>query len=160
MPETECPPTRRVELFVRASLPTPSRERRTAIETALEALARTDAVDETNTTLWEKRVPVEDCGDRLERDRYNEFAAWAREEGVRLAPFFDTRTCYSMQTGRKREELVMPVMCVAVYEDGDLRQVAPVAGDDGPISVDDCLTDLTAHTETRRPNTRTVPTAD
>ncbi|MFC6976317.1 HTH domain-containing protein [Halomicroarcula sp. GCM10025709] len=120
--------------------------------------ARRGAVDETTTTTWAKRVPIEDCGARTERARYNEFAAWARQAGATLAPFFDTRLCYSMQTGEKREELVMPAMCVAVYEDGDLTRVAPATGDDGPTSIEDCLTDLAAHAETaqgeRRPPRR------
>jgi hypothetical protein len=160
MPETECPGTRRVELFVRGSLPTPSRKRRAAVEAELEALARQDAVDETTTTVWQKRVPIEDCGDRAERARYNEFSAWARKAGVRLAPFFDTRLCYSTQTGEKREELVMPAMCVAVYEDGDLAQVAPATDEDGPTSIADCLVDLAARVERAQTSPTTVSTAD
>ncbi|WP_284008965.1 HTH domain-containing protein [Haloarcula pelagica] len=160
MPETECPGTRRVELFVRGSLPTPSRKRQAAVEADLEELARRGAVDETTTTTWAKRVPIEDCGARTERARYNEFAAWARQAGATLAPFFDTRLCYSMQTGEKREELVMPAMCVAVYEDGDLTRVAPATGDDGPTSIEDCLTDLAAHAETAQRGTTTASTAD
>lgn len=160
MPETECPGTRRAELFVRGSLPTPSRKRRAAVEAELEELERQGAFDETSTTVWQKRVPIEQCGNRKERELYNEFAAWAREEGISLAPFFDTRMCYSMQTGEKREELVMPAMCVAIYEDGALERLAPYADSGGPTSVEECLTALAQHTETAQTSTTTISTAD
>ncbi|MBX0294157.1 HTH domain-containing protein [Haloarcula nitratireducens] len=148
MPKTECPTTRRAELFVRSDLPQPSRKRRAAIEERLCQLQRRGVFDGFETTTWRKRVPVEGDDARPERDRYNEFAEWASETDACLAPFFDTRLCYSTETGEKRTELVMPVLCLAIYEDGKLAQVAPVGADGKTRSVDAFLTEL-ADTGTR-----------
>lgn len=158
MPNTECPQTRRAELFVRADLPTPSEKRRTAVESRLQELRCQGVFDGVETTVWEKRVPV--SGDSCpEKSRYNEFAEWATDAGVCLAPFFDTRECYSFDTGEKRRELVMPVLCLAVYDDGELTQVAPFARGGAPHSIEDYLDDI----ETGRepiPASTTISTAD
>jgi len=159
MPNTECPQTRRAELFVRADLPTPSKKRRAAVETRLQTLRCAGVIDEHETTVWEKRVPVtdEDCP---ERGRYEEFRDWADEAGASLSPFFDTRLCYSWETGEKRPELVMPAMSLAVYEDDELVQVAPHARGGTPHSIEDCLDDLEAGRTPEPTGTVTVSTAD
>ncbi|MDS0258651.1 hypothetical protein NDI56_04395 [Haloarcula sp. S1CR25-12] len=159
MPTTECPQTRRAELFVRSDLPTPSEQRRAAIENRLSQLRDVSAIDEFGTTVWAKRVPVgdEDCP---ERGRYDEFVDWATDAGASLAPFFDTRLCYSWETGRKRTELVMPALCLAIYEDDELVQVAPFARGGTPHSIEDCLDDLDASGAPMPAGGMTFSTAD
>ena len=152
--------TRRVELFVRADLPTPSDERRTAVEERLEALQCSGVIDGFETTVWEKRVPVEGGSGQLERSRYNEFAAWAADAGACLAPFFDTRECYSWETCERRTELVMPALCLAIYEDDELAQVAPFARGGTPHSTEDVLDDLEAGRTTMTADTTAISTAD
>lgn len=160
MSNQEYPPTRRVELFVRADLPTPSEKRRAAVEERLEGLQCNGVLDEYETTDWDKRVPVEGSTGRAERSRYNEFAAWAADAGACLAPFFDTRKCYSWETCEKRTELVMPALCLAVYEDDDLMQVAPFARGGTPHSIEECLDDLEAGRREARSDQPIVSTAD
>lgn len=160
MPNTERQPTRRAELFVRSDLPEPSKKRRAAVERRLDELESSGAIDEHDTTVWEKRVPVEGGGDCQERTLYNEFAQWATENDACLAPFFDTRRCYSMETGEKRTELVLPALCLAVYEDGALAQVAPFACGGSPHSIEDCIDDLETGREPLPAGTVTVSTAD
>jgi hypothetical protein len=160
MPTTECPSTRRTELFVRADLPDPSQWRRNAIERRLADLRCGGDIDEFTVTVWEKRVPVAGDCDGPERSRYNEFAAWAAEAGACLAPFFDTRECYSFETGEKRTELVMPALCLAVYEDDELVHVAPFARGGSTQSIGDCLDDLETGRDPVRGDTVTVSTAD
>ena len=159
MPNTECPQPRRAELFVRSDLPTPSEKRRRAVETRLQELECAGVVDDAETTVWEKRVPVGD-DDCPERSRYDEFADWATEAGVSLAPFFDTRLCYSWETGEKRTDLVMPALCLAVYEDEELVQVAPFARGGTPHSIEECLDDLEAGRTPMPAGTPTISTAD
>lgn len=142
MGKTECPTTRRAELFVRAELPAPTQQRRTAVEAQLQELRCDGVVDEFETTAWEKRIPLDGAGECLERARYNEFADWARETGARLSPFFDVRLCYSTETAERRKELVLPAMCLAIYEDDELTQVAPRIEDGTPTSIGDCLATL------------------
>jgi len=116
------------------------------------------AVDEYETTVWDKRVPVDaDCP---ERSRYDEFVTWATDAGATLSPFFDTRLCYSWETGEKRTDLVMPALCVAVYEDDELVRVAPFAREGTPRSIEDCLDDLEAGRTPTATGTPTITTAD
>lgn len=157
---SNTPTRRRVELFVRSDLPTPSRTRRIAVEDRLDQLQCDGAIDGYETTVWDKRVPVEGESGTLERSRYNEFAAWAADAGVCLAPFFDTRECYSWETCEKQTELVLPALCLAVYEDGELAQVAPYARGGTPISIDDCLDDLEAGRTEVPADTTVFSTAD
>jgi len=159
MQNTECPRTRRAELFVRTDLPTPSEKRRNAIERRLSDLQCAGTIDEHETTMWEKRVPVadEDCP---ERTRYEEFLEWASEAGVSLAPFFDTRLCYSWDTCEKRTELVMPAICLALYEDDELVRIAPFARGGTAHSIEDCLDDLDAGRAPMPAGAATVSTAD
>jgi hypothetical protein len=160
MPNTERQPTRRAELFVRSDLPEPSTERRAALERRLDDLQCAGRIDEYDTTVWEKRVPIEGASDRPEGRLYNEFAEWAAEHGICLSPFFDTRRCYSTETGEKRRELVMPALCLAVYEGGDLAQVAPYVCGGSPHSIEDCIDDMANGWEPTRSNVVSVSTAD
>jgi hypothetical protein len=132
----------RATLFVRSALPAPSQKRCTAIERELQELVCRGVLGDIETVEWEKRVPLQGSGNGTERDLYNEFADWAREAGVCLAPFFDTRLCYSSTTGEKRRELVLPAVCLAVYESGDLVQVAPFADRGRTESVEECIAEL------------------
>jgi len=159
MSNTECPTNRRAELFVRSDLPWPSKKRHSAVERRLQELQCAGAIDEYDTTIWEKRVPVtgEDCE---ERNRYDEFRGWATEAGACLAPFFDTRLCYSMHTGEKRQELVMPALCLALYEDDELVQVAPFASGSMTHSIEDCLDDLESGTKPSLSGSVTASIAD
>jgi len=159
MPTSECPQRRRAELFVRSDLPTPVQKRCEAVETLLNELESDDVVDEVSTTFWAKRVPV-DGGHSPERARYNEFCEWAREAGVCLVPYFDTRECYSFETGEKRTELVMPALCLALYEDGELTRVAPFTKGGESRTIEDCLTELVDGERSTPTATTTAPIAD
>lgn len=140
MPAMEPPGDTRTVLFTRRDLPTPARKRRDAVVQELRCLADRGGLDSFEVVDWDKRVPV--ASPSAERDRHEEFAAWAAAAGLVLSPFFDTRLCYCTETGEKREELVLPALCLAVYEDGDLSTVAPHT--DGPhtVSVEDAMDQL------------------
>jgi len=157
MPTT--PQQRRATLYVRSDLPTPSERRRRAVEDRLQDLRCSGVLAEYETATWRKRVPV---GDREcpEGTCYDEFVAWATETGCSLSPFFDTRVCYSWETGEKRTELVMPAMCLAIYEDGTLVQVAPFSRGGVPNSIEDCLDDLEAGRSPTPAGTTTISIAD
>lgn len=142
MPTIDWDGAERAELYVRSDLPTPAQRCRTTIRSRLEDLVESGAIAAFSVTSWAKRVPLEasDGTGEFERARHDEFAAWAREHGVRLTPFFDTRECYSTVTGERRPELVLPAACLALYDaDDELVGVAPYA--DGPetVTVHDCL---------------------
>jgi len=160
MSQTDYPGERRAVLYVRSDLPAPSEKRRTAVEAELQELTCTGVLDEFETRAWDKRVPVDSGGPCRERDLYNEFSEWAHEADVYLAPFFDTRVCYSTATGNRQKELVLPALCLTIYEDGDLAQIAPFAASGRTESVEDCLDRLAASGSPSQPDTTAVSTAN
>jgi len=124
-----------VELFGRDSLPKPASGRRERIEGRLADLSSAGVIAAFDGDTWPKRVPCDGSAEASIRDRYLAFTAWAERNGVRLTPFFGTRECYCMETGERGEWLVLPALCLAVYEDGDLTAVFPHADGDTYRSV-------------------------
>lgn len=161
MPDTERTGTRRATLFVRSDLPTPARKRRAAIAARLQRLVESGALDAVTVAEWNKHVPIDDETEgAFERDRYNEFSDWARSASVSLAPFFDTRECTSFQSGERRTELVLPAVCLAVYEAGDLRTVAPHARGRQTETIENCLDRLERATAEEATRQTPLSTAD
>ena len=119
--------TRRLELYHRAETMGLAGRRLDAIESRARELAATDAVDELAVTEVERTPSLGPQGprDRRALAAFEQFREWADENGVRLHPAFDTRECYSWETGRRYTALVVPVVALAVYEDDDLVAVYP-----------------------------------
>lgn len=138
MPRRERATDRRATLYTRGALPRPAAARRAAVVEELADVTASGSLDAFEVVRWAKRVPAERESGREGR-LVAEFRAWAEAEGARLAPSFDTRRCYSRQSARPRTELVLPVLCLAVREDGELTEVAPRAEDGAVVTVDDCL---------------------
>lgn len=145
MPTIAWEEVTRATLFVRSDLPTPAGRCRENITSRLAELVASDAIGEFSVSSWAKRVPLDaDAGvGQRERDLYRRFDDWARAAGVDLAPFFDTRECYSSTTGERQTQLVMPAVCVALYDDAELVGVLPHATETGSVSVADGLDRLT-----------------
>lgn len=128
MTDTGC----RYELFCRDDVPGHAARHQATLVDRLEGLA-----DRVTVTAWPRRVRRWSDGDVL--DRYDEFASWADDEGVDLSPFFGSRGAYYFEDGRQFDALVLPVCCLAVYDDGDLAAVYPHSADDAHYSVEDGL---------------------
>lgn len=126
MPEPTPTGTRRIELYVREDLPEPTRERAGSLRTELEALVADDTVASVSINSWEKRTRIDSSDDAAP---YVSFREWAGRVEVTLSPFFDSRTCYSVETGYRHEYRVRPAFCMAVYEDDDLLAVYPHRGE-------------------------------
>lgn len=159
MPATDWEAADRAELYVRSDLPAPVRTCRQRTTSRLSDLVADGVLAGFDVTSWAKRVPLDADGEggQFERDLYRSFRAWAREAGVELRPFFDTRECYSSETARRRTELVMPAVCLALYADEDLVAVVPHATEAGAVSVGDCLRALAAdRSEDRSPTATTA----
>lgn len=156
MPAMERTGDTRAVLFTRDDLPTPARKRRDAVVQHLRRLEARGDLGGVDVVDWAKRVAV--GAPSAARDRHEAFSAWADAAGVRLTPFFDTRVCYCTETGRKREELVLPALCLAVYEGGDLSTVAPHADDAGTVSVEDVMDGFGVADAADEAGVATVPT--
>lgn len=143
MAPTERTGKRRAAVYVRESLPEPAARQRDSLRTRLRELEAEGAVDAFDVFDCPKRIRRESPTDTDARDRFVEFAQWARDSGVSLRPSFGTRECYAMDTGEKSEWIVFPAVSLAVYEDGDLAAVYPHADGGDYRSVADGLTALT-----------------
>lgn len=115
----------RARLHVRETLPTPVRGGRERAMDRLSDLVAAGTVVEYHVDVWDKRIPADGSGDPELRDTYLAFADWAEDAGVTLSPFFETRECYSWETGERGTWVVLPALCLSVYEDGELAAVYP-----------------------------------
>jgi len=123
MSQTHC--GTRARLHVRETLPTPVRGRRERVTDRLSTLVAEGALAEYEAETWDKRIPADGSGDRDTQDAYLAYSQWAEEAGVSLSPFFETRECYSWQTGERGTWMVLPALCLSVYEDDELVAVYP-----------------------------------
>jgi len=131
----------RAELFVRSDLPTPAKQCRTSALSRVEELVDDGVLDGFSMTSWAKRVPLDEDADLgvFERARFDEFSAWAGSTGVRLAPVFDTRECHSTTTGERQTQLVLPAVCLALYDEEGLVAVVPHASESGTVRLGEAL---------------------
>lgn len=141
MPRREGRAERRATLYTRGDLPEPATARCEAVVEELEALVGDGSLDAFDVVHWAKRVPVDADGSR-EHELVDAFRAWAYQEGVSLAPCFETRECYGVRSGEIRTELVLPVLCLAVSENGDLIEVAPRETPAGVVTVAEAIAGL------------------
>jgi hypothetical protein len=150
----------RVELLARAELPTPAAGQRDHLVDRLADLASDGVLAEFDVSAWPKRMRRDGTADATTRDRYLAFSAWARDRSVRLTPFFGTRECYSMETGERGEWVVLPVLCLAIHEDGDLAAVYPHADGDTYRSVLSGVKSLEDRTDAGSSDLPPLPAAD
>lgn len=99
-------------------------------------------------------------GSSRERSLVAEFHEWATDAGVELAPCFEMRRCYAERSVEKRTELVLPVLCLAVYEGERLVELAPHATAEGVVTVTDSLERLENDERDGRERESMVPPAD
>lgn len=137
MTDTGMPAGTRVELFARSSLPSVAARRRDTIRTRLERLTADGHVSSVTVHTWNAKVPAE--GTAFENLVYDSFSDWAADGAVDLEPFFDTRECFSHQTGERGTKLVLPALSLAVYRDDTLQSVYPHSTPTGARTVMDCL---------------------
>lgn len=140
MPRRDRDGDRRATLYAREDLPRPAAARRDAVAEELAECVASGSLDGVEVVHWQKRVPV--AGRARERSLVAEFRAWAADADVDLAPSFGTRRCHDGRAGEVRTELVLPALCLAVYEGEELVAVAPRETDDGVVTVADCLARL------------------
>lgn len=133
-----------VELYARSPLPGVVAERRETVADRLSSLSDRGRLAAFDVATWQPKVPL--AGDEPEVELFDRFSEWAEGAGVGLEPFFETRTCYSMETGEVGERLVLPVLCLGIYRDDRLASVYPHAADGETRSVMDGLRALESGT--------------
>jgi len=111
---------------------------RTEIIDRLSALSAADSLADFEIETWPDEVSL---GEYTEHSRvvetYEVFSEWAAETGVSITPPFERRTATSL-VGRTEDVLRVPMLCLAVYDDG-LCGVYPCSDGDRTYSVADYL---------------------
>ena len=158
MSQTHC--GTRARLHVRETLPAPVRGRRERVTDRLSALVAGGTLAEYDVVPWDKRIPADGSGDPDTQDTYLAFCAWAEERGVGLSPFFEARECYSWETGERGTWVVLPALCLSVYEDGELVAVYPHRDGDTYQSVWTGIDSLETERESKPEDAELVTPAD
>lgn len=132
---------RRVELYLRGDT-FGTYDRQQAILERVRTLEERGVVDDaTVDASWQRiRTPEQDTRDEA-IETYEEFRAWAAENGYSLEPAFERRQRSYVGTDVVHDVVVFPVASLAVYEDTDLQAVLPCSdrGEEVHFSVPDCL---------------------
>jgi hypothetical protein len=147
------PSSRRVELFVRSLSPAPARSPVDDHLRRLRALAADGSVADLSVDVWGREVGLSTTAARTDAgvhvlDRVAAFRAWAERRDVSLDLFFETRAVGAGLTGEPHTALVLPVCCLAEYDDDDgLVHVAPYATETAVHSVSDRIRALERESE-------------
>jgi hypothetical protein len=105
----------------------------------LRSLGATGRVGRVLVEAWPGRVlPESTTGERV-ADTYRLFREWADDHDLGLTPAFGRRRCRSAYTDTTWEELVTPVVCLAVHDHGRLVAVYPHTDEDAVVTVGDAL---------------------
>jgi len=126
-----------VRCYVRASVaaepPDETIKRLRAQETA-------GRIERMHVEVWPDKIRLSDrtSNDRIV-DTYRLFERWADNNGVDLEPAFVWRNCESVFTNSSWEELILPVICLAVYRDGEFVAVYPHSNGGETVTVRDAL---------------------
>jgi len=125
-------------VYLRESASSAAAERQQAVLGRLNALADAGVIEDVTVRTWPKRVS--ESSEVLETVR--ELCAAAEERGLRLEPFFEEHERvpgFFTERAEPVREVVLPVMCVTLYRDGDVRSIYPCTDDEGHYSVSDGL---------------------
>jgi hypothetical protein len=109
---------------------------RTEIIDRLSSLRARGQIDDFTVQTWPDEVAISEHT-RHSRviENYERFRSWAEETEVTIIPPFDRRTVSTL-VGRSEEVLTLPVLCLAIYEDG-LCGVYPCTDGDETLTVTD-----------------------
>ena len=105
----------------------------------LRACEREGVLDGLVLRSWPEAVRLDaDTPHREVVERFEEFERWADRQGVSVRPPFEVRTGVSL-TGERRERLVTPLVCLALYDEGRLLGVYPHSADGETYTIEDAI---------------------
>jgi len=111
---------------------------RTEVIDRLSDLHSRDAIDEFSVETWPDEVALSEYTEHARVvEVYKEYLTWANDHDLSITPPFERRTASSL-VGDTQDVLTVPVMCLAVYEEG-LRGVYPCTRDGHTWNVADYL---------------------
>ncbi|MFW6320693.1 MAG: HTH domain-containing protein [Halohasta sp.] len=136
-----------VKLFIRADPELGCETQKQAVLRRLDELDETGHIDDYEVNVWTKEIrlagPLEGTSYyRMVREHVEEFQGWADSEGVQLNSAFKIKSLDCEITDETYRILSLPCICLAVYEDDDLRGVYPHTDDETIRTVSTCLAEL------------------
>ena len=138
-----------VKLFTRAGA-VGTHDRVTEAIDRTRALEASGQVERCSVATWDKQVVLGD-GKSGRSDRGREtlekieaFESWAAGRNASLYPFFEERTRGSLLTDGAETVVVLPVLCLTIYEGERLEAVFPRMVDDVSYTVQEGLGALEA----------------
>lgn len=139
----ERPASRRVEFYAQFRGATSAR--RADVLEFLDRLETDERIDTYETDTWPARVCLK-TGDHRESvvERFNRFNRWADSAGVSIQPPFEVSTTTSIVDRDPEPVLRTPAMCIAVYEENELRGVFPCSAGEECYTVNEGLRMLAA----------------
>jgi sulfite reductase alpha subunit-like flavoprotein len=134
----------RIELYVRSLLPDGAYGRQEAVIERLERLDAEEEIAGFSVIVWGKQIAPESAGARTEEGEYilnrvAEFKQWALSNNVSLESFYQTQSVENESSDRSYDAMVLPVMGLAEYEDGELVHVAPCTDGEAVHAIKDRL---------------------
>jgi len=137
-----------IELYVRSLVPDGAHTRQEAVIERLETLEREGQIEDFSVIVWGKQVSRESAAAHTEEGKYilnrvAEFKQWALSNNVSLESFYQTTEIQSEFTD-DYSAMVLPVMGLAEYSEGELKHVAPCTEGDVVHTIMDRLDRLEA----------------
>jgi len=136
-----------IELYVRSLLPDGAHERQEAVIEQLERLDREDEIEDFSVIVWGKQIARESAAAHTEEGKYilnrvAEFKQWALSNNVSLESFYQTTEVESEVTDDAYSAMVLPILGLAEYHEGELAHVAPCTKGDVVHTIADRLDGL------------------
>ena len=112
---------------------------RTSVIDRLSSLSADGKIADFRVETWPDEVALSEHTEHSRVvERYKTFLLWASDHDRSISPPFERRTVAPL-VGESRDVLTLPIMCLAVHEDGSLCGVYPHVDGDQTISVTDYL---------------------
>lgn len=140
---------RTVDLYLRAEPQFGVEKQKETVIDRLSELEREGKIDGFHVYIWGREIrptgPLEGTDyHQTVLTSLGEFEEWLRERGASVDQLFKRREIESNIVGEAYTVISLPMMCLAVYDDGELSGVYPCYDTDGTHTVGDCLSDLEA----------------
>lgn len=108
----------------------------------LEALCEQDVIDDVTVTYWFRQAADTDVDPIM--PSVVALESWASDNDITLTPAFDRHQRSNWFTGAEDAVVNLPVICLAILEDGDIRAVFPHRSRSGHHSVMEGIEQLEA----------------
>lgn len=140
-----------VDLYLCAEPQFGVEKQKEAVIDRLTALERAELIDGFNIYIWGREIrptgPLEGTDyHEFVLDSLRKFEEWLQRNGASEDRIFKRREVDSEFVDETYEVISLPMMCLAVYDDGELSGVYPYYDGEGTHTVRECLAGLEATT--------------